>query len=91
MKKQKPSEVISGFLSFLEHMDCTKTVETCSQRNIDYLHDMEFAKDKNARNRVATKMQTIRLPDGRQRTVQWRQNILRSFLRIRITGRLSDP
>lgn len=61
MKKQKPSEVISGFLSFLdqmnvEHMECTKTVETCSQKNIDYLHDMEFAKDKNARNRVATKI-----------------------------------
>lgn len=61
MKKQKPSEVISGFLSFLEqmnaeHMECTKTVETCIQKNIDYLHDMEFARDKNARNRVATKI-----------------------------------
>lgn len=37
MKKQKPSEVISGFLSFLEqmnaeHMECTKTVETCNRR-----------------------------------------------------------
>lgn len=61
MKEQKPSEVISGFLSFLEqmnaeHIACNKTVEICNQRNIDYLHDMEFAKDKNARNRVATKM-----------------------------------
>lgn len=61
MKEQKPSEVISGFLSFLEqtnaeHIECTKTVEVCSQRNYDYLHDMEFAKDKNARNKVATKI-----------------------------------
>ena len=61
MKEQKPSEVISGFLSFLEqmnveHIACNKTVEICNQRNIDYLHAMEFAKDKNARNRVATKI-----------------------------------
>ena len=61
MKEQKPSEVISGFLSFLEQMnkeysECSKEAEICSQRNIDYLHDMEFAKDKSARNKIATKM-----------------------------------
>ncbi|MCR5754766.1 MAG: hypothetical protein K6G30_08140 [Acetatifactor sp.] len=61
MEKQKPSEVIEEFLSFLdqsniEHDDCMKIVDMCGKRNIDYLHDMEFAKDKGERNRIATKI-----------------------------------
>lgn len=61
LKEQKPSEVIEAFLSFLEnankeHIECEKTVEICNKRNIDYLHDMEFAKDKGERNRIATKI-----------------------------------
>lgn len=61
MKKRKPSEVIEEFLSFLEsanteHIECQQTVELCGKRNIDYLHDMEFAKDKGERNRIATKI-----------------------------------
>lgn len=61
MDKQKPSEVIESFLKFLEdsnteHIDCGKTVEICNKKNIDYLHDMEFAKDKGERNRIATKI-----------------------------------
>lgn len=61
MKERKPSEVIEDFLSFLEnankeHIECEQTVEICNKRNIDYLHDMEFAKDKGERNRIATKI-----------------------------------
>lgn len=61
MGKQKPSEIIETFLNFLqdantEHIDCGKTVEICNKKNIDYLHDMEFAKDKGERNRIATKI-----------------------------------
>ena len=61
MKERKPSEVIEEFLSFLEnankeHLECDQTVEICNKRNIDYLHDMEFAKDKGERNRIATKI-----------------------------------
>ena len=61
MNKQKPSEIVESFLSFLEesnaeHIDCGKVVELCNKKNIDYLHDMEFAKDKNERNRIATKI-----------------------------------
>ena len=61
MKKRKPSEVIEEFLSFLEsanteHIECEQTVDLCGKRNIDYLHDMEFAKDKGERNRIATKI-----------------------------------
>lgn len=61
LKEQKPSEVIEDFLSFLEnankeHIECEQTVEICNKRNIDYLHDMEFAKDKGERNRIATKI-----------------------------------
>lgn len=61
MKERKPSEVIEEFLAFLEnankeHIECEQTVEICNKRNIDYLHDMEFAKDKGERNRIATKI-----------------------------------
>lgn len=61
MKERKPSDVIEDFLFFLEnankeHIECEQTVEICNKRNIDYLHDMEFAKDKGERNRIATKM-----------------------------------
>lgn len=61
MKQRKPSEVIEEFLSFLEnanseHIKCLQIVEECNKRNIDYLHDMEFAKDKGERNRIATKI-----------------------------------
>ena len=61
MKERKPSEVIEEFLSFLEsankeHIECNSTVELCGKKNIDYLHDMEFAKDKGERNRIATKI-----------------------------------
>lgn len=61
MKERKPSEIIEEFLTFLEdankeHNACLHTVEECNKRNIDYLHDMEFAKDKAERNRIATKI-----------------------------------
>ncbi len=61
MKERKPSEVIEDFLAFLEkanseHIECVQIVELCGKKNIDYLHDMEFAKDKGERNRIATKI-----------------------------------
>ena len=61
MKQRKPSEIIEEFLAFLEnanseHIECGKIVDVCEKRNIDYLHDMEFAKDKGERNRIATKI-----------------------------------
>lgn len=61
MNQLKPSEVIENFLQFLEnankeHIDCEAEVDLCGKRNIDYLHDMEFAKDKGERNRIATKI-----------------------------------
>ena len=61
LKEQKPSEIIEEFLIFLEesskeHIKCEQTVDLCGKRNIDYLHDMEFAKDKGERNRIATRI-----------------------------------
>lgn len=61
MKQSKPSEVIEEFLHFFEnanseHIECNQAVEQCNKKNIDYLHDMEFAKDKGERNRIATKI-----------------------------------
>lgn len=61
MSELKPSEVIENFLQFLEnankeHIEREVTVELCGKRNIDYLHDMEFAKDKCERNRIGTKI-----------------------------------
>lgn len=59
--QRKPSEIIEDFLAFLEsanseHIECGKIVDVCEKRNIDYLHDMEFAKDKGQRNKIATKI-----------------------------------
>ena len=62
---KKPSEMITGFLNFLEsasreyesaYADVGK--EDCRVQT--FLHDMEFAQDKNARNRIATQLQQSR-------------------------------
>lgn len=61
MKQRKPSEIIEEFFSFLEnanseHEKCLRVVGECNKRNIDYLHDMEFAKDMKERSKIATKI-----------------------------------
>ncbi len=62
---KKPSEVITDFLNFLETSKCEyESAYTCvgeEDRKVQtFLHDIEFASNKNERNRVCTKLQQSR-------------------------------
>ena len=65
-EKRRKSEVLSEFLKFLQ--DCENEYELAyegvrreDKRLQDLLHEMEFAPDKLARNRVATKLHYSRV------------------------------
>lgn len=63
--KRKPSEVIAEFLNFLEMADqeyesAYVDVGKEDSRVQTFLHDMEFAPDGKARNRIATSLQRSR-------------------------------
>ena len=65
--KLRPSEVIENFLNYIDecrtnYQNAVKAVEEADKKElIDLVHDMEFAKDKLERNRVATRLQRSRL------------------------------
>lgn len=65
--RQKPSEIIESFLNYIDqyrtnYQNAVKAVEEADKKElIDLVHDMEFAKDKQERNRVATRLQRSRL------------------------------
>lgn len=61
MNKLKPSEVIEGFLNYLE--SCKTEYDEAyaaageeDKRVQDFLHAMEFAKNKQERNKIATQL-----------------------------------
>lgn len=62
---KKPSEYISEFLEFLEkskeeHESAYAEVGTEDRKEQTFLHDLEFAPNKNERNKVATRFQQSR-------------------------------
>lgn len=65
--KPRPSEVLENFLNYIDecrtnYQNAVKAVEEADKKElIDLVHDMEFAKDKLERNRVATRLQRSRL------------------------------
>ena len=70
--KKEASEVLSGFLDFLD--ECERQYQTArdavgleDRRLQDLLHELEFAQDKAERNRVATKFQRSRRERRRQK------------------------
>lgn len=61
----KESEVIRQFLGMLEdskrkYKEAEETVRLQEKKETDYMHKIEFAKDKAERNRVATEFQRSR-------------------------------
>lgn len=63
--ERKPSEIITEFLSFLEaskheYESAYSDVGKEDSRTQTFLHDMEFAPNKNERNKVATRFQKSR-------------------------------
>jgi len=62
---EKPSEMITAFLDFLEttkreYESAYAAVGAEDNKVQTFLHDMEFAKNREERNRIATKLQNSR-------------------------------
>lgn len=65
MMEKRPSEIITEFLDFLEssrneYESAYADVGKEDSKVQTFLHDMEFAKDKGERNRIATRLQQSR-------------------------------
>lgn len=82
--KKEASEVLSGFLDFLD--ECERQYQTArdavgleDRRLQDLLHELEFAQDKAERNRVATKFQRSRLERRRQKDEVQRLELIVNF------------
>lgn len=63
--KKKPSEIITDFLKFLEsakneYESAYAEVGAEDRKEQTFLHDLEFAPNKNERNKVATRFQQSR-------------------------------
>ena len=63
--ERRPSEIITEFLNFLEsskneYESAYEDVGKEDSKVQTFLHDMEFAKDKGERNRIATRLQQSR-------------------------------
>lgn len=62
---RKPSEIITDFLNFLElakseYESAYADVGAEDKKEQTFLHDLEFASNKNERNKVATRFQRSR-------------------------------
>lgn len=66
MKNKLPSEAIGEFLSYMDQLgpeyDLAKEQMKKEQdKELDFLHDFEFAKDRAERNRLGTKLHQSRV------------------------------
>ena len=101
MTGYQPSEVLQGFLDYVdqikaEYQSAREAVGKEDKRLQDLLHELEFAEDKAARNRVATKFQRSRRERRRQKDEVQRLELLIDFfdqiqdslgcLRVQCTG-----
>lgn len=82
--KKEASEVLSGFLDFLD--ECERQYQTArdavgleDRRLQDLLHELEFAQDKAERNRVATKFQRSRRERRKQKDEVRRLELIVNF------------
>ena len=83
-KEKEPSEVLSDFLNYIdrcryEYQRANDAVKTEDKRLQDLLHELEFAEDKAARNRVATKFQRSRKERRRQKDEMMRLELIVQF------------
>lgn len=65
LNEMKPSEVLQGFLAFMkecqkEYQVCTAEVHKHDKRVQDFLHGLEFAENRQERNRIATQVSRSR-------------------------------
>lgn len=83
-QEKEPSEVLSEFLNYIDRVrygykTAQDAVKTEDKRLQDLLHELEFAEDKAARNRVATKFQRSRRERRRQRDEMMRLELIVQF------------
>ena len=83
-KKKEPSETISEFLNYIdriryEYKAAEDAMKTEDKRLQDLLHELEFAEDKAARNRVATKLQRSRRERRHQKDEMMRRELVVQF------------
>ena len=57
--EKRPSEILTDFLNFLEAAE-REHESAYAAVGKTFLHDMEFAPDRNERNRIATRLQQSR-------------------------------
>lgn len=84
MTEYQPSEVLQGFLDYVdqiksEYQSAREAVGKEDKRLQDLLHELEFAEDKAARNRVATKFQRSRRERRRYKDEVQRLELLIDF------------
>ena len=84
MTEYQPSEVLQGFLDYVdqiktEYQSAREAVGKEDKRLQDLLHELEFAEDKATRNRVATKFQRSRRERRRQKDEVQRLELLIDF------------
>ena len=83
-KKKEPSETLSDFLSYIDQIRskykaAEDAMKTEDKRLQDLLHELEFAKDKAERNRVATKLQRSRRERRHQKDEMMRLELIVQF------------
>lgn len=83
MEKQ-PSEVLQEFLNYIDYIrsEYERAYEAAGQedkRLQDLLHELEFAEDRDVRNKVATKFQKSRKERRRQKDIAQSLELLVNF------------
>lgn len=83
-REKEPSEVLSDFLNYIdriryEYKAAEDAMKTEDKRLQDLLHELEFAEDKAARNRVATKLQRSRRARRHQKDEMMRLELIVYF------------
>jgi hypothetical protein len=84
--KQHPSEIISSFLNYIDecktnYQNSLLAVNEADKKELlDLVHDMEFAKDKQERGRIATRLHNSRIDRRRNKdTVDELEEIVKFF------------
>lgn len=85
-KRENPSERLEQFSDWIKSMepickDASKEVQKDDLRMQDLLHAMEFAPNKEERNRIATKMQRSRITRRDNKDLYQRYELVAEFFR----------
>ena len=84
MKEKEISEVLQDFLNYIdrckiEYESAHAAVGKEDRRLQDLVHEMEFADDRNTRNKVATKLHNSRKERRRQKDEVMRRQLIVDF------------